>query len=95
MTCIVTGSEAIYKPVFSDHFSVCTGSEETERYTLPELLEEKMTICKPGEKPLLVVYFVKVLNYRRILCFTGSIEATHRLVLAVIHLACFMEFSTL
>ncbi|XP_065056118.1 ATP-dependent RNA helicase DDX51-like [Rhopilema esculentum] len=57
------------------------GSEETERYTLPELLEEKMTICKPGEKPLLVVYFVKVLNYRRILCFTGSIEATHRLFL--------------
>ena len=45
---------------------------------LPENLEQKIAVCKQSEKPLVVIYLIKMLEYKRILCFTGSIESTHR-----------------
>ena len=49
-----------------------------QRYMLPESLEQKFTVCRHSEKPLVVIYLVKVMEYKRVLCFTGSIESTHR-----------------
>eukprot|EP00794_Sanderia_malayensis_P011134 gene11134-12305_t len=57
--------------------------QSNERFILPESLTEKMTVCKQGEKPLAVIYLMKKLQYTRALCFTGSIETTHRLFLLV------------
>ena len=56
-------------------------SDETERYITPEHLTEKMAVCSSGEKPLILIYMMKVLHYKGVLCFTGSIEATHRYAL--------------
>lgn len=52
----------------------------TESVT-PTGLSEKMIIIKSDLKPLAVWYMIASLGYRKILCFTGSIENTHRLYL--------------
>ena len=56
--------------------------EET-RYTLPESLEEEMAVVEEDEKPLVLLYLMLVKNYSGVLCFTKSVEATHRLHLLI------------
>lgn len=73
MVLFTTGKNIMYFSQFAD-------DNQNERYILPENLAEKMTICKPGEKPLVVIYLMKIMKYKGVLCFTGSIEATHRFV---------------
>ncbi|XP_065644160.1 ATP-dependent RNA helicase DDX51 [Hydra vulgaris] len=58
------------------------GSTENKsefRFIVPEQLVEKMVIVKEELKPLVIVHLMLKLKYKRILCFTKSIEATHRL----------------
>ncbi|XP_013775579.1 ATP-dependent RNA helicase DDX51-like [Limulus polyphemus] len=49
------------------------------KYTTPEELKEYYTICEPSIKPLVVWYFLKHKGFKKVLCFTGSVENTHRL----------------
>lgn len=53
------------------------------RHTVPESLSQYMAICSDGEKPLMVLYLVTQLKFQRVLCFTSTLEATHRLFLLV------------
>ena len=55
-----------------------TEEKPTERFVLPEKLIQKIVIVAPDEKPLVVLYFLLELKYTRVLCFTKSIENTHR-----------------
>ena len=55
-----------------------TEEKPTERFVLPEKLIQKIVIVAPDEKPLVVLYFLLELKYARVLCFTKSIENTHR-----------------
>jgi len=45
----------------------------------PASLHEFTVICDAGEKPLVVLYFLQVKNFESTLCFTSSVESTHRL----------------
>ena len=48
------------------------------RYTVPESLSEYMVICSDGEKPLMVLYLVTQLKFQGVLCFTSTLQSTHR-----------------
>lgn len=48
------------------------------RHTVPQSLSQYMVICSDGEKPLMVLYLVTQLKFQGVLCFTSTLEATHR-----------------
>ncbi|XP_051887727.1 ATP-dependent RNA helicase DDX51 isoform X1 [Pristis pectinata] len=71
------------------------GSAEN-KYTLPEGLTEFYVPCQLNKKPLIILYFVLRMKFSRILCFTNSRDASHRLFLLLrafggVHVA---EFSS-
>ena len=49
------------------------------KHSIPKELKEFMIISNEDRKPLIVWYLIEVLKYRRVLCFTGSVENSHRL----------------
>ncbi|XP_063400701.1 ATP-dependent RNA helicase DDX51-like [Mytilus trossulus] len=49
------------------------------KYTTPAGLTEFYVECAAAQKPLAVLHFLHNVNFRNILCFTNSVEATHRL----------------
>ncbi|XP_078409958.1 ATP-dependent RNA helicase DDX51 isoform X1 [Cetorhinus maximus] len=51
------------------------------KYTLPEGLTEFYVPCQLNKKALIILYFVLRMKFSRILCFTNSREASHRLYL--------------
>ncbi|XP_072355103.1 ATP-dependent RNA helicase DDX51 isoform X1 [Scyliorhinus torazame] len=51
------------------------------KYTLPEGLTEFYVPCHLNKKPLIILYFVLRMKFSRILCFTNSRGASHRLYL--------------
>ena len=55
--------------------------ETQTQYSTPETLKEHYIVCKSGEKPLVLLYLATKLGLSRVLCFTGSIQSTHRLFL--------------
>lgn len=50
------------------------------RHTVPESLSQYIAICSDGEKPLMVLYLVTQLKFQGVLCFTSTLEATHRYI---------------
>ncbi|XP_060700070.1 ATP-dependent RNA helicase DDX51 [Hemiscyllium ocellatum] len=52
-----------------------------KKYTLPEGLTEFIVPCNLRKKPLIILYFVLRMKFSRILCFTNSRDASHRLYL--------------
>ncbi|XP_075574485.1 ATP-dependent RNA helicase DDX51 [Pelecanus crispus] len=64
------------------------GAAETEqdtnrKYTLPEGLSQCYVPCDLNSKPLLLLHFMLTMKFTRVLCFTNSREASHRLFLLV------------
>lgn len=51
----------------------------SEKPLIPNELKEFKIISTEDRKPLIVWYLMEVLKYRRVLCFTGSVESSHRL----------------
>ncbi|XP_061182754.1 ATP-dependent RNA helicase DDX51-like [Saccostrea echinata] len=49
------------------------------KYTTPIGLKEYTVKVEATEKPLAILHFLHNLKYRHILCFTNSVESTHRL----------------
>lgn len=62
----------------SEISTASTNASLTKTLT-PNELKEKMIITAEDKKPLVLWYLIETLGYRRVLCFTGSIENTHRL----------------
>ncbi|XP_053557945.1 ATP-dependent RNA helicase DDX51 isoform X1 [Bombina bombina] len=50
-------------------------------YSLPEGLTHYYVPCNLNSKPLILLYFLLILRFTRVLCFTNSREASHRLFL--------------
>ena len=51
-------------------------------YTLPSSLTEyTVVVGSVSDKPLVLIHLLKTLNFKRVLIFTKSVEATHRLAL--------------
>ncbi|XP_056360240.1 ATP-dependent RNA helicase DDX51 isoform X2 [Oenanthe melanoleuca] len=57
--------------------------ETNNKYTLPEGLSQCYVPCDLNSKPLLLLYFMLTMKFTRVLCFTNSREASHRLFLLV------------
>ncbi|XP_072045634.1 ATP-dependent RNA helicase DDX51-like [Amphiura filiformis] len=53
------------------------------KYTTPVGLTEFYIQCSKADKPLVVLHLTKHLHCRQVLCFTNTVEATHRLYLLV------------
>nr|XP_002196880.4 ATP-dependent RNA helicase DDX51 [Taeniopygia guttata] len=60
-----------------------TEQDTTNKYTLPEGLSQCYVPCDLNSKPLLLLYFMLKMKFTRVLCFTNSREASHRLFLLV------------
>ncbi|KAL6075900.1 ATP-dependent RNA helicase dbp6 [Balamuthia mandrillaris] len=50
-------------------------------YKMPDTLEEYMVVCSLKYKPLILLHLMHLFDFKRTLCFTASVEATHRLYL--------------
>lgn len=57
------------------------GGSFVGKYTTPEGLTEYFVESSAAEKPLVVLHFLHNLKFRHVLCFTNSVESTHRLYL--------------
>ncbi|RMC06021.1 hypothetical protein DUI87_17566 [Hirundo rustica rustica] len=60
-----------------------TEQDTNNKYTLPEGLSQCYVPCDLNSKPLLLLYFMLKMRFTRVLCFTNSREASHRLFLLV------------
>ncbi|XP_043924612.1 ATP-dependent RNA helicase DDX51 [Protopterus annectens] len=54
-------------------------------YTLPEGLTDYFVPCTLNNKPLVLLHFIVRMKFSRVLCFTNSREASHRLYILVQH----------
>lgn len=57
-----------------------------EKYTTPEGLVEQYVVCVPSIKPLIVRYLIHMRNFKRVLCFTKTLESSHSLRLVLEHM---------
>lgn len=69
---------ALHRPVL---YSTSCGVDEGGGggNALPSQLREFVVPCDPGDKPLVLLHLVLTFGKGRVLCFTNSLEATHRL----------------
>ncbi|RUS91135.1 hypothetical protein EGW08_001048 [Elysia chlorotica] len=56
-------------------------SADADKFSTPSLLKENFMDCKAAEKPLVLFHFVLNEQYKHVLCFTNSVESSHRLYL--------------
>ena len=70
----------LYHPIL---FNVSTESQTNSiqhlEQTTPSNLKEYIVIIDKNKKPLAIWHLIKTLKYSRILCFTDSVDSTHRL----------------
>ncbi|NXY20826.1 DDX51 helicase, partial [Atrichornis clamosus] len=77
----------LFTSVYSEKKTLGDGTETEQdtnnKYTLPEELSQCYVPCDLNSKPLLLLYFMLKMKFTRVLCFTNSREASHRLFLLV------------
>ncbi|XP_021268141.1 ATP-dependent RNA helicase DDX51 isoform X2 [Numida meleagris] len=77
----------LFTSVYSEKKTLGDGTETErdaeEKYTLPEGLSQSYVPCDLNSKPLLLLHFMLTKKFTRVLCFTNSREASHRLFLLV------------
>ncbi|XP_061865883.1 ATP-dependent RNA helicase DDX51 isoform X2 [Colius striatus] len=77
----------LFTSVYSENKTLGDGTETEQdtdkKYTLPEGLSQSYVPCDLNSKPLLLLHFMLTMKFTRVLCFTNSREASHRLFLLV------------
>ncbi|KAM6193766.1 ATP-dependent RNA helicase DDX51 [Sarcoramphus papa] len=77
----------LFTSVYSEKKTLGDGTETEQdinkKYTLPEGLSQCYVPCDLNSKPLLLLHFMLTMKFTRVLCFTNSREASHRLFLLV------------
>ncbi|XP_074743346.1 ATP-dependent RNA helicase DDX51 [Strix uralensis] len=77
----------LFTSVYSEKKTLGDGRETEQdtnkKYTLPEGLSQCYVPCDLNSKPLLLLHFMLTMKFSRVLCFTNSREASHRLFLLV------------
>ncbi|XP_048819875.1 ATP-dependent RNA helicase DDX51 [Lagopus muta] len=77
----------LFTSVYSEKKTLRDGTEteqdSEEKYALPEGLSQSYVPCDLNSKPLLLLHFMLTKKFTRVLCFTNSREASHRLFLLV------------
>eukprot|EP01116_Phalansterium_solitarium_P021698 TRINITY_DN6857_c0_g1_i1.p1 TRINITY_DN6857_c0_g1~~TRINITY_DN6857_c0_g1_i1.p1 ORF type:complete len:701 (+),score=254.06 TRINITY_DN6857_c0_g1_i1:153-2255(+) len=59
--------------------SSSVNGEGSGGFSMPSTLTQWMVETRPADKPLIVYHMLTALNYTSSLCFTSSVDATHRL----------------
>ncbi|CAN8193160.1 unnamed protein product [Coccothraustes coccothraustes] len=75
----------LFTSVYSEKNRDGTETEQNtnSKYTLPEGLSQCYVPCDLNSKPLILLHFMLKMKFTRVLCFTNSREASHRLFLLV------------
>ncbi|KAM6377924.1 ATP-dependent RNA helicase DDX51 [Pluvialis apricaria] len=77
----------LFTSVYSEKKTLGDGTETeqdtTKKYALPEGLLQCYVPCDLNSKPMLLLHFMLTMKFTRVLCFTNSREASHRLFLLV------------
>ncbi|NXN09654.1 DDX51 helicase, partial [Indicator maculatus] len=77
----------LFTSVYSEQRTLGEGPEADQdsngKYTLPEELSQHYVPCDLNSKPLILLHFMLTRKFTRVLCFTNSREASHRLFLLV------------
>eukprot|EP01122_Echinamoeba_exundans_P008458 TRINITY_DN2809_c0_g1_i1.p1 TRINITY_DN2809_c0_g1~~TRINITY_DN2809_c0_g1_i1.p1 ORF type:complete len:684 (-),score=154.67 TRINITY_DN2809_c0_g1_i1:1400-3451(-) len=64
------------------HFFTAVASPDQHLFKMPSTLKQNLIVCKEELKPLILLHLLEnVVGGHQVLCFTSSVEATHRLVL--------------
>ncbi|RWS22287.1 ATP-dependent RNA helicase DDX51-like protein, partial [Leptotrombidium deliense] len=78
----------LFQPIlFQASTSSSSTSSDVSNYVIPTKLKEKMIIVKEEMKPAIIWYLVEELGYRKVICFTKSVESTKRLYLLLRQIA--------
>ncbi|NXF87050.1 DDX51 helicase, partial [Eubucco bourcierii] len=77
----------LFTSVYSEQKALGDGPETEQdpnsKYTLPEELSQLYIPCDLNSKPLILLHFMLTMKFTRVLCFTNSREASHRLFLLI------------
>ncbi|XP_075688218.1 ATP-dependent RNA helicase DDX51 [Rhinoderma darwinii] len=77
----------LFTSIYKQPNSKATGDETeppiSESFSLPEGLTHYYIPCNLNSKPLILLHFLHTLRFSRVLCFTNSREASHRLFLLI------------
>ena len=71
----------LFEPLFFNFSTVNALEQPTSRFELPKTLTQRYISVQNDYKPAMIVYLMKVLNYRKVICFVGNKENAHRLFL--------------
>lgn len=63
-----------------------TSTEQSYSYKIPETVQQFVIVCNEDKKPLCIFHLLSEMEEKQILCFTGSVESTHRLCLFLKHM---------
>lgn len=69
----------LFEPLFFNFSTVNSLNQAPTRFELPKTLVQKHINVLNDFKPAMIVYLMKFLNFRKIICFIGSKEDAHRL----------------
>lgn len=80
----------LFEPLFFNFSTVNTLEKAKSRFELPKTLTQRFMNVQNDYKPAMIVYLMRVLGYRKVICFVGRKEDAHRLFLL---LSKYEEFS--
>ncbi|XP_075754061.1 ATP-dependent RNA helicase DDX51 isoform X2 [Pelodiscus sinensis] len=77
----------LFTSVYSEKQAIAAGTDTEQdaekKYSLPEGLSQYYIPCNLNSKPLFLLYFMLRMKFTRVLCFTNSKQASHRLFLLI------------
>ena len=73
----------LFEPLFFNFSTTSTleTAKSSSRYELPKTLVQRFISVQNDFKPPMIIYLMRILNYRKIICFIGRKEDAHRLYL--------------
>ena len=71
----------LFEPLFFNFSTVTTLEKPTSRFEFPKTLVQRFMNVSNDYKPAMIVYLMRILNYRKMICFVGRKEDAHRLFL--------------
>jgi len=71
----------LFEPLYFNFSTVSTLKQSSNRFELPKTLNQRFINVQTDFKPAMIVYLMRILNYRKVICFVGSKDNAHRLFL--------------
>lgn len=74
---------SLYKPKLFTASSIYLNKESKGSCAIPPGIKMFQVICEEGIKPMVICHLTKLHNFKRVLCFTETVERAHRLHLVL------------